>query len=92
MLGIFPFIQNPLGLPDIHQAVTLLLPGPEVWFLAKVWILFVLFVFIRWSLPRIRTDQILELGWKRLMPLALLNLLIVIGLDIGYELLIRGDG
>ena len=35
-------------------------------------------IFIRGSVPRIRTDQILELGWKKLLPLSLINILIVI--------------
>ena len=87
----FPFMEEPLGLPDIdHLVDELLLPGPEIWFLAKVWILFILFIFIRWTLPRIRTDQILELGWKRLLPAALVNILIVIGLGLGHELFIGG--
>lgn len=51
------------------------LPG-EIWFLMKAYIVFLVFVFIRGALPRIRTDQILDLGWKRLLPLAVLNLLI----------------
>ena len=85
MLISFPYLEEPLGLPDIEQSFEMLLPGPEIWFLAKVWILFIMFIFIRWTLPRIRTDQILELGWKRLLPVALLNIIIVIGLGIGYE-------
>lgn len=55
------------------------LPG-EVWFLAKAYIIFLVFIFVRGALPRIRTDQILDLGWKRLLPLAMLNLLIAVAL------------
>ena len=52
----------------------------EIWFLIKAYIVFCVFVWMRWSLPRIRVDQILNLGWKRLLPLAMVNLLIAVAL------------
>ncbi len=52
-----------------------LIPEP-IWSLIKAYIVFVIVEWARWSLPRIRVDQILNLGWKRLMPLAVVNLLI----------------
>lgn len=44
-------------------------------FIAKVALLLWLFVWVRWTLPRFRYDQLMRLGWKGLIPLALLNLL-----------------
>ncbi len=46
-------------------------------FAVKVAFLLWLFVWVRWSLPRFRYDQLMQLGWKGLLPLAALNLLIV---------------
>jgi NADH-quinone oxidoreductase subunit H len=52
----------------------------ELWFLIKTWIIFAFFVFIAWSFPRVRTDQILDLGWRILIPLAILNIFIAVAL------------
>ena len=49
---------------------------PIVWFLAKTAMLISLIILIRGSLPRLRYDQLMKLGWKLLLPLSLLNLLI----------------
>jgi len=48
----------------------------EIWFLIKAYIVFTVFMWMTWSLPRVRIDQMLGIGWKRLLPLAVLNLLI----------------
>ncbi len=51
------------------------LPGP-IWFLIKSIALMYFFVWERATYPRLRIDQILKLGWKVLMPLALANLVV----------------
>jgi NADH-quinone oxidoreductase subunit H len=45
-------------------------------FLAKVCALMVLFIWVRWMWPRFRYDQLMDLGWRRFVPLALVNILI----------------
>ncbi len=35
------------------------------------------FVWIRWTFPRFRYDQLMRLGWKVLLPLSILNLILV---------------
>jgi NADH-quinone oxidoreductase subunit H len=47
-----------------------------VWFLAKVSGLLFFYIWMRWTLPRYRYDQLMEFGWKWLLPLAALNLLV----------------
>ena len=52
--------------------------GP-FWFTLKVLILLYIFVWIRATLPRLRYDQLMDLGWKRMIPAALAMLMIVAG-------------
>jgi len=47
---------------------------PPFWFILKVYGFLFLFIWIRATLPRYRYDQLMELGWKLLIPLALLNI------------------
>ncbi len=56
---------------------------PELVFLLKVLLLFFILVWARGTFGRIRTDQILNIGWKVLLPLAVLNLFIVVLLKLG---------
>jgi len=45
-------------------------------FLTKMALLMVWFIWVRWMLPRFRYDQLMDLGWRRMIPLALANILI----------------
>ena len=47
-----------------------------VWFFLKTFVFILLFILLRASLPRPRYDQLMEYGWKVLLPVALLNLLV----------------
>lgn len=60
-----PLLQELPGgvLPLIHFIV----------FLAKVWFMIFLMIWIRWTLPRYRIDQLMDLCWKGLLPFAFLN-------------------
>ncbi len=45
-------------------------------FFAKIFFFIFVFMWIRWSLPRFRYDQLMHLGWKGLIPIALINMLV----------------
>ena len=45
-------------------------------FIAKVLVLMCIFIWVRWMLPRFRYDQLMDLGWRRFIPLALANIVI----------------
>ena len=45
-------------------------------FVAKLLVFMVIFIWVRWMFPRFRYDQLMDLGWRRFLPLALLNILI----------------
>jgi NADH-quinone oxidoreductase subunit H len=55
-------------------------PGPEaldpLWMLLKILLFVFIFIWIRATLPRLRYDQLMSFGWKVLLPLATLNLLV----------------
>lgn len=61
---------------DGFNAVMDYIPG-IVWFLGKTFLLVWVLLWIKWSYPRLRIDQILKLEWKYLMPLSLLNLVLM---------------
>ncbi len=66
----FPFMNN-LGLD--HNVITIL--GSVVFFFKISFFIF-FFMWIRWTIPRFRYDQLMNLGWKILIPLAIVNIFI----------------
>jgi len=64
-----PFIGS-LGLPA-GVVITLQILG----FFIKMGILLFFFIWVRWSIPRFRYDQLMDIGWKVMFPLSLINLL-----------------
>jgi NADH-quinone oxidoreductase subunit H len=58
------------GLSFLHPAVNHL-AGPVFWFLLKVFLLLYVLIWFRGTFPRFRYDQLMDIGWKRLIPLGL---------------------
>jgi len=81
--GMF-FVGEYLGVTLISAMISVLFLGgwtgpllpPLVWFLLKTFVLIALFILARASLPRPRFDQLMDWGWKLMLPLALANLLV----------------
>jgi NADH-quinone oxidoreductase subunit H len=91
--GMF-FVGEYLGVTLISAMTTTLFLGgwlgpdflpPVVWFLLKTLVFIMFFILLRAGLPRPRYDQLMAYGWKILLPLSLLNILIT-----GAVLLLQG--
>jgi NADH-quinone oxidoreductase subunit H len=68
-----PFAPESIGLEQGSILLALVQMGV---FIAKVMFWIVFFIWVRWSIPRFRYDQLMTLGWKVLLPLSLLNVLL----------------
>jgi NADH-quinone oxidoreductase subunit H len=85
--GMF-FVGEYLGITLISALIVTLFFGgwlgpilpPIIWFLLKTFVFICAFVLMRASLPRPRYDQLMSWGWKVLLPLALLNLVVTSGI------------
>ena len=90
--GMF-FVGEYLGITLISAMITTLFFGgwlgpvlpPFVWFALKTFVFICLFILLRASLPRLRFDQLMAFGWKVMLPLVLVNLLVT-----GAVLLLKG--
>lgn len=85
--GMF-FVGEYLGITLISSLTVCLFFGgwlgpdflpPLVWFVLKTFAFIALFILLRASLPRPRYDQLMEFGWKILLPLTLINLMVTAG-------------
>ena len=66
----FPFLEA-LGLSPILASI-----AKVITFIAKVVAVLFFYIWIRWTIPRFRYDQLMNLGWKVMLPLAILNLVV----------------
>jgi NADH-quinone oxidoreductase subunit H len=66
----FPYLQS-FGLPAMWVSVIQILT-----FVVKVLCVLFFYIWVRWTIPRFRYDQLMNLGWKVMLPLGLLNLVV----------------
>jgi NADH-quinone oxidoreductase subunit H len=74
-LAVVTFLAAGLGLLCLLPGVMPVVQGP-FWFLAKVLLILFFYVWTRATLPRFRYDQLMSFGWKLLLPVSLLNLVV----------------
>jgi NADH-quinone oxidoreductase subunit H len=81
--NFLPWLPNPWPSGIIGGVISVL------WFIAKVVCMIFLFIWVRWTLPRFRYDQVMNLGWKILLPISIANLVFYIIAFAVYEKLIN---
>ncbi len=57
-------------------------------FLVKVTFIAFCFIWIRWTLPRFKYNQLMNLGWRYMLPISIANILVIAALVAGYQLLV----
>ena len=70
--------SSPLGhlLPDDFGGPVLAAIFPILWFVVKVLFFLLLYIWVRGTLPRFRYDQLMSFGWKFLLPIAMINIIV----------------
>src|SRR5262249_39516837 len=63
--------SGPVVGPPILQALL-----PVFWFVSKVFVFLVIYIWVRGTLPRFRYDQLMDFGWRFLLPLAIANIVV----------------
>ena len=76
-LGVTLFLGG--WLPPFDAVSFTWIPGP-IWFVAKVFFLLSLFLWVRATFPRYRYDQLMRLGWKIFLPISLAAVVVVAGI------------
>jgi len=82
-VAVTVFLGGWLPVPFLHF---LHIPG-FIWFMAKLLLVIYLIMAFRWTFPRLRVDQLMDFGWKVLIPISIINILLT-----GFCILFFGKG
>lgn len=84
-------IANWLGISETTPWLQVITAGLGITMtLLKAYFLIFLAILLRWTVPRVRIDQLLDLGWKFLLPVSLVNLLLTAALKITFPFAFGG--
>ena len=87
---VYGKLTSMMGATTGHNLATLV--GTLVFF-GKIFFFIFVYMWVRWTLPRFRYDQLMDLGWKGLIPLAVVNLIITAGAELsGHALIVNWVG
>jgi NADH-quinone oxidoreductase subunit H len=73
--GYLGIAEGPLGVAEWSPLWQIV--WGVAWFCLKVFIMVTIFIWVRWTLPRFKYNQLMQLGWKRFLPISIANLMLV---------------
>jgi NADH-quinone oxidoreductase subunit H len=74
--GVRPFLGQTVGVESFNAISLLTMLIFHLVLLIKILIFLWIFIWVRWTLPRFRYDQLMDLGWKKMLPWAIFNTII----------------